>query len=226
MPAETLALVIGAFDACGVEHMLAGSFASSLHGLPRTTNDIDLVINSTIAEMRCACARLDRSRFLIDDHDLERALHQRDMSNILDLSTGWKLDLIVLKERPFSASEFGRRVRSEVSGVEMWVATPEDTMLAKLEWARKGGSDRQIADASNVIRARADNLDWAYIERWAADLGVGDLLRRAVSESQHPDVARLFAWLDGRTPVDTGMPKWLLDQRRADAATEVDPVDD
>ena len=114
MPGQTLALIIDAFDTHGVEHMLAGSFASSLHGLPRTTNDIDLVVKSTVSAMRAACSRLDRDRFLIDDHDLERAVRQRDMSNILDMSTGWKVDVIVLKDRPFSASEFGRRVRSRV----------------------------------------------------------------------------------------------------------------
>ncbi len=184
MPGQTLALIIDAFDRNGVEHMLAGSFASSVHGLPRTTNDIDLVVNSTVAAMRAACSRLDRDRFLIDDHDLERALRQRDMSNILDMSTGWKIDVIVLKDRPFSASEFARRVRSRVLDVDLWVATPEDTVLAKLEWAYRGGSDRQVADASNVLTAQRDNVDWTYLDYWAGELGVRDLLERARADSQ------------------------------------------
>jgi hypothetical protein len=184
MPGQTLALVIDAFDRNGVEHMLAGSFASSLHGLPRTTNDIDLVVHSTVAAMRAACSRLDRDRFLIDDHDLERALRQRDMSNILDMSTGWKVDVIVLEDRPFSASEFARRVRSRVLDVDLWVATSEDTVLAKLERAYKGGSDRQVADASNVLTAQRDKLDWTYLDCWAGELGVRDLLARAMVESQ------------------------------------------
>ena len=118
MPGQTLALIIDAFDRNGVEHMLAGSFASSLHGLPRTTNDIDLVVNSTVAAMRAACSRLDRDRFLIDDHDLERALRQRDMSNILDMSTGWKIDVIVLK----CAGRSARQTRLDLSRLLGWRA--------------------------------------------------------------------------------------------------------
>jgi len=66
------------------------------------------------------------------------------------------------------------------------VASPEDTVLAKLEWFRAGGetSERQWADVVGVLKTLAGRLDEAYLKRWAAALGVEDLLERALAESR------------------------------------------
>ncbi len=93
--------------------------------------------------------------------------------NVLDLDSGWKADLIVRKARPFSRSEFDRRQRAELLGVTTWVATAEDTIVAKLEWrAKGGGSERQLADVVGIVRAQGDRLDRPYVDHWAAELGL------------------------------------------------------
>jgi hypothetical protein len=108
----------------------------------------------------------------------QRALAERDQFNLIDLTTTWKVDLIIRKDRPFSLSEFDRRVRSAILGVDVYQATAEETVLAKLEWAAMGGSDRQVADAAGVLAVGGDTLD-DDLDRWAAELGVVELLARA-----------------------------------------------
>lgn len=176
--ADTLRLVLAALDAAGVGSMLAGSFASSLHGLARTTADIDIVIDPTPSTLTRFLDLVDRDRFYADDAAARRALAARDQFNVIDTSTGWKVDLIVRRDRPFSISEFTRRQTVTVVGVEASVATAEDTILAKLEWSRLGGSDRQRQDVIEILRIRGNDLDRAYLHRWAVELGLLDDLEQ------------------------------------------------
>ena len=94
------------------------------------------------------------------------------MFNVVDSKTGWKADLIIRKTRPFSESEFERRTMLQFEDMQLWVATVEDVIIAKLEWAQIGGSARQLEDVSALVRVTAESLDRAYIEHWAAALGL------------------------------------------------------
>ncbi|HXH57072.1 hypothetical protein [Iamia sp.] len=184
--ASSLGAIIDALDGAGIPHMLAGSFASSLHGLARTTADIDLVIDPAAGAVDRFVDRLDVDRFYVDRQAARRASDQRDQFNVIDTATGWKVDLIVKKDRPFSVTEFERRSPATVLGVPVLVATAEDTVLAKLEWSRGSDSDRQRRDVTEILRIRAAGLDEAYLDRWAADLDLTDLLataRRAASST-------------------------------------------
>ena len=109
-------------------------------------------------------------------NDALAAFDRRDQFNIIDTVIGFKADLIVRKDRPFSASEFERREPVKLLGVETAVATVEDTILAKLEWWTIGGSDRQLRDVDAMIRAHRGGLDLSYLIRWGAELGVSDQL--------------------------------------------------
>ncbi|MGH9111240.1 MAG: hypothetical protein ACRDZN_02920 [Acidimicrobiales bacterium] len=170
--------VIEGLDSAGIPHMLVGSFASTSYSTPRTTQDIDIVIDPTPLSLGRFIASLDRDRFYVES-TAQQALAARDQFNMIDLTTNWKVDLIILKDNPFGRSEFDRRVRTDVFGVDLSIATAEDTVLAKLEWAAMGGSDRQVADAAAVLAVQGDRLDQAYLDRWAAELGVSGLLARA-----------------------------------------------
>jgi hypothetical protein len=94
------------------------------------------------------------------------------MFNIIDFSSGWKIDLIFRKARPFSQMEFSRRKEEDLAGLRLTVATAEDVLIAKLEWAKTGESQRQLEDAAGIIRIKGDLLDTAYIDRWIAELGL------------------------------------------------------
>ena len=173
-----LRAVVAALDAAGIPHMLVGSYASSSHGAPRSTNDIDLVIDPTPETLPRFLEAFDDPRYYVPSTALD-ALAQRDQFNIIDTTTGWKVDLVIRKERPFSRSELDRRVPADVLGVEVRVATVEDTVLAKLEWAAMGGSDRQLHVGATVLAVHAGDVDDDYLDRWAPELGVTELLAEA-----------------------------------------------
>jgi hypothetical protein len=159
--------------------MVAGSFASTVHGAPRTTQDIDLVIEPSATSLAVFLAALPHSAYYVSDEAARDALARRGMFNVIDLATGWKADLIIRKARPFSIEEFGRRKPARMLGVDVFVASAEDTILTKLEWSQlSGGSERQLADARGVLQVAGNALDRDYVERWARALGVEELWRR------------------------------------------------
>jgi hypothetical protein len=175
---EFLRWCVETLEAAGIEYMVVGSVASSHHGSPRTTQDLDIVIEILPEQAETLLALLDRARYYADDAEVLSAPQTRRMFGIIDTFTGWKVDLVVRRDRPFALVEFARRERAVLLGVPTWAATAEDVILAKLDWARIGSSDRQIEDARSVVRVRRDTLDWDYLKRWAAALGVDDLLAR------------------------------------------------
>jgi hypothetical protein len=163
---------VDALERAGVPYMLTGSYASSFHSLPRATRDLDFVISPTREQIRALVAELPKDEFYVDERAALEALNGYGQFNAIDTTTGWKADFIIQKPRSFSRSEFERRYRAALDGVELTIATAEDVVLAKLEWAKLGASDRQIEDAATVLRARAQKLDWDYLDRWALQLGV------------------------------------------------------
>jgi hypothetical protein len=177
--ADLLREVVCALDAAGIPHMVVGSFASTSYGAPRATQDIDIVIDPTAEALELFVAAFPSDRIYVSSDAARVALAARDQFNLIDVTTGWKVDLMIRKDRPFSRSEFARRTRVRLLDVDVYRATAEDTVLAKLEWAAMGGSDRQVVDAATVLSVGADGLDDEYLDRWAAELGVSDLLARA-----------------------------------------------
>lgn len=105
------------------------------------------------------------------------------MFNVIHLDTGFKVDLIVRKSRPYSEEEFRRRKEVPFGGATCWFASPEDTFLSKLEWAKLTGSERHVQDAEGIASVQGERLDWGYLRRWADVLGVRDLLQRLEGES-------------------------------------------
>jgi hypothetical protein len=133
---QVLQSVTAALDKSGIPYMLCGSFASAYHGSPRSTQDIDLVIAATPAKVRAFVENLPSGAFYAD---LEAALsaHEREsLFNIIDLATGWKVDLIIRKSRPYSHEEFSRRQLLNVQGLQLFVASAEDIIISKLEWSK------------------------------------------------------------------------------------------
>jgi hypothetical protein len=171
--------IVAILGGIGVPHMVVGSFASTFHGDPRTTRGLDLVIDPTREQLEALLVRLSPDRYYVDADVARDALRRRTMFNVIDTTTAWKLDLIVRKPRPFSVEELRRRRPVMLFGIEVDTATAEDTILSKLEWAKLGGSERQLQDVAGILRLRADTLDVEYIERWAADLDVRDQWDRA-----------------------------------------------
>jgi hypothetical protein len=173
-----LARVAGALELAGVPYMVAGSFASSHHGAPRATQDIDIVVDPTFDSLVRFLESVQGDEVYLDADVAREEFKRRGQFNIIDGTTAWKVDVIFRKARPFSNMEMSRRLPATVLGVHVFVATAEDTVLAKLEWAKLGESDRQLRDVRALLETKAESLDTAYVERWVDELSVRELWDR------------------------------------------------
>lgn len=167
-----------ALNAAEIPWMVAGSVASSVWGEVRSTQDIDIVVVATRTSLVRLCRALPEERWYADVDMAIDAARRQSMFNVVDMETGWKVDIILRRGREFSREEFGRRRRVVVDGEEVWVATAEDVLLAKLEWAKRSGSERQLRDAAGIVAVQGATLDRAWVERWAKELGVEAELER------------------------------------------------
>jgi hypothetical protein len=177
--AAILRATLDRLERAGVPYMITGSVASSYHGEPRATRDLDIVIDPDPEALARLISGLVADGWYVDAEVALCALTDRSQFNAIDASTGWKVDLLVRKDRPFSREEFGRRRPANLLGVPAWIASPEDTIVAKLEWALASGSDRQLADVVAMLDIGGESLDLAYVERWVADLGLRAVWGRA-----------------------------------------------
>jgi len=169
-PAPLLRAIKEALDAAGIPYMIVGSFAGMVHGEPRTTYDLDIVIDPSAAALDVLLEGFDPDRVYVDPDVARDALRRRTMFNLVDMSSGWKIDFVIRKDRPFSIEELSRRTPARVIEVDVAVATAEDTIIAKLEWAKLSASERQLSDVAGILGVRGDDLDLAYIERWVGQL--------------------------------------------------------
>ncbi len=175
--------VIDVFDELKIPYHVGGSLASSVHGVPRQTNDLDLVADMTLAAVP-AMEFLLEDRFYIDAEMIRRAIRHRSSFNLVHLATGFKIDVFIQGRGDFDRLEFARHGshRLEDMARDLVVKSAEDTVLRKLEWYRLGGevSDRQWDDILGVLRTQGDRLDLDHLRHWASELGVADLLERAL----------------------------------------------
>jgi len=173
----------------GVPFVIGGSLASSVHGIPRATMDVDLVADLRVEQIRPLADALGAD-FYADASALEQAVRTGRPFNLIHYASSYKFDLFPLGADPFQQTELRRRVLVAVefpgSGLlELPVVTAEDSVLSKLDWYRRGGevSSRQWEDILGVIRTSGDSLDRDYLRTWARHLGVEDLLERALDEA-------------------------------------------
>ncbi len=181
--------LLAAFDRLETPFLVGGSVASSTHGLARQTNDIDIVADLTLDNTADFCVALSPA-FYVDREAVENAIRQGRAFNVIHLKGAYKFDVFPVCQDEFARSELSRRryATTTITGlenIEFPVASPEDTILAKLVWFRKGGevSDRQWHDVLGVIQVQAGRLDIQYLEQWAARLYVSSLLFKALASS-------------------------------------------
>jgi len=155
--------------------MITGSVASSLQGEPRATHDVDIVIQMYLNSISSLISAFQPPRFYLSENSIREAIQHRTMFNLLDTTEGDKVDFWILTNDPFDQSRFERKYVEEVFGIKMKVSSPEDTILAKLRWAKlSGGSEKQITDALRVFEVQYGRLDLAYLETWVNKLEVKD----------------------------------------------------
>ena len=175
--------VLKALESAGVPYMLTGSFASSFHGAPRTTQDVDIVIAPTLGSLQRLISEFPEDRYYVSREAALQAYGAESLFNVIDMESGWKIDFIVRKSRPFSVEEFERRREAELLGTTLYIASAEDVILSKLEWAKMAGSDRQIADVVGILRTQGTDVEVEYVKRWVAVLGLQSEWERASAQA-------------------------------------------
>ena len=180
-------------DALQVPYLIGGSMASAAHGRIRATMDVDIVAALSPAHVGPLLKALGTEFYADAQPILEAILHQSSF-NLIHLATMFKVDIFVAGTRPFNQQQLARRQAQLLEPPDQvaYVASPEDVVLAKLEWYRLGGevSERQWRDIQGVLDVQGARLDRGYLEQWATTLGVADLLSRAFTEykaRQQPD---------------------------------------
>ena len=187
-PVRVALIVAKALEACRVRYLVGGSLASAVSGEPRSTLDVDLVVELSEKEVAPFIAALG-DRFHVDTDALRRAIRERSSTNVIHYATSTKVDLFVAGGSSIDRQQMDRRQRVQVSTDPdgwLYVCTAEDILLQKLRWYRMGNevSDRQWRDILGIILVQGDRLDRAYLHEGAETLGVADLLQRALSETQ------------------------------------------
>jgi hypothetical protein len=185
---EILSTVVRARDRAGIKHMLTGSLVTSMQGVPRSTHDIDIVVAMRPEDIPAVAGAFAAPEFYLSEQAMRQAIASGGMFNLIETRSGDKVDFWLLTDDPFDTSRFARRVRDAFGDLDLWVSSPEDTILMKLRWATDSpGSVRHFNDALMVYEVQSGNLDLAYIESWATRLGVDPLWRRLIGEAMPPN---------------------------------------
>jgi hypothetical protein len=179
--------VIQELEKLNIPYYVGGSIASSTYGTHRSTLDADLIADLQEEHIDLLVAAL-QAEFHIDAEMIQDAIHQRSSFNLLGYHIFTKIDVFIPKRRPYDQMVFERRLRATVDEETprmAYIASPEDTVLAKLEWYEMGHrvSERQWGDILGVLKVQHGRLDAAYLRHWAAELKVSELLEQALSES-------------------------------------------
>lgn len=188
-PISVAVSVTELLDRVGIPYVIGGSFASSLHGEPRSTNDVDLVVDLRDDQIAALIVGL-RGEYYVDEDAVDEAVASSGSFNIIHMSTAVKIDVFVAGEDAFDRERLARRQLLRIPAAvgkdaTVFVDTAEDTILRKLEWFRRGGevSERQWRDVLGILRTQAARLDDTRLLAWAGRLGVSDLLDRAMREA-------------------------------------------
>jgi hypothetical protein len=174
----------------GVRHFVGGSIASSAHGVARASVDGDVVAELGPAHVAPLVAAL-RDTYYVPEERIRDAVARRASFNLIHLDTMLKIDVFVSRDRPFDRRAFERSRPASIGGqrgATLPISSAEDVVLAKLEWYRRGGgvSERQWSDVIGVLRVAGSALDLGYLRPSAIELGIGDLLERALEEAGLP----------------------------------------
>lgn len=178
--------LVSALDQFDIPYYIGGSVSSSVHGMYRRTQDVDVIADIQLNHVR-VLARVLGNEYYLDEQAWADAVRHESLYNMIHLNTMMKVDLIPLKRSAFAREEVQRaQLQTLEEGMPpLKVASAEDSVLTKLVWFRMGGgtSERQWNDILEILRRQDNIIDLAYLHRWSGSLGVQDLLERVLGEA-------------------------------------------
>ena len=170
---ELLGYSIELLERLNVTYMLVGSLASGVYGEPRLTQDIDIVISPTARQLDEMCDEFPRVGFYVSREAAHEALRRRDQFNVLDPSSGNKIDFMLARSDKWGIEQLARRERTRLlPDREGFAARPEDVILSKMQYFQEGRSEKHLRDIAGMLKTSNDRIDRGYVERWAEELGL------------------------------------------------------
>jgi len=195
MDSANILLVLKPFikvlDKLSISYYISGSIASSAFGLPRSTMDIDIVVDLQSSHISQLKQNLE-GEFYIDEDMIKEAIDRLSSFNLIHLETAIKIDVFIHKRGSYQDSAFNRRQKDTLvendKSFEFYFSSPEDIILNKLQWYEKGNrvSERQWLDVLGVIKVQGDSLDKDYLINWAQKLDIYNLLVDVFTEAEVP----------------------------------------
>jgi len=169
----------------GIAYLLTGAMASNYWGIPRTTHDLDFVVQLPVESIPKLLHEFGDD-FYLDEQAVRAALAPPYQFNAIDKRSAFKIDFWTLRSDRFEMSMFERRLTVNLLGEHTWIATAEDVILSKLRWDSLTPSERQVGDAAGVVAVQSDSLDSAYLRKWADELGLREKLDNLLSGEIKP----------------------------------------
>jgi hypothetical protein len=180
-PNEFLRNIIEKLQQAGIDYVICGSVAASFYGITRSTMDTDIIIDPT-KEKLTKFIELLGNKYYVSSEAAFDALKEGAMFNVIDIDSSCKADLIIRKQTDFSDEEFRRKRKEKLLGKELYILSPEDSILSKLDWAKESRSETQYRDVMTILDAGTGQLDMKYLIKWAKILKVEDDLKQCVSK--------------------------------------------
>jgi len=177
---EIVSMVAQRLEEGKIPYYIGGGLASINYGEPRLTNDADVVIR-ILPILIPKFVKAFENDFVVSADAVQDALKRRYAFNIIHIETAFKIDFYpVADEDEMELAAFARRQRVNIGAGEIWMASAEDVILAKLRWFRKGGevSEKQWRDVLGVLKVQGERLDFVYLESMAGRFALADLLAR------------------------------------------------
>ena len=169
---QVLRAVLPILEQLGIPYILTGGIAATLHGRPRFTQDIDVVIDPTKAQLLQLVDALDPN-FVVNHDAAQDAYARRDEFNAIHRTLIFKVDFWFATGNAFDRSRLARAQTIEVApALIARVATPEDVIISKLLWLQHGATERSTADVRGIVRARGAQLDLVYLEEMVREMGL------------------------------------------------------
>lgn len=174
---ELLKFAAQALARLNIRYAIVGSFASSVWGEPRFTQDIDIVVALNLEHAESICQAFPAPKFYVSEAVARDAVERHGQFNVIHPSSGNKIDFMIAGDGSWSASQLQRaRLLPVFPGVEVRFAAPEDVILGKLIYFyyRESGSDKHLRDIAGILKISGEIIDRQYVERFARELGVSE----------------------------------------------------
>ncbi|MCS4541974.1 MAG: hypothetical protein HY929_06615 [Euryarchaeota archaeon] len=169
--------VVTFLDALKLPYMITGAIAVNYYGRPRLTHDVDIVIEIRAPEKE-AIVKLFQGEFYISLEGIIEAIRHKSMFNAIHQKTGFKVDFWLVKDDEYDKLRFKRRKKKKIFDKMMYITTPEDLIIVKLNWYKEFGSEKHFTDALGIYEIQKGRLDIRYLKKWLSNLSTFDIWQK------------------------------------------------